>query len=900
MGSGGGSQATWEFVGRKEELHRLAAESAVQSDRGVSVILVEGPPGIGKSRLLDELRGRTAHRAQRVARATPTEFDGATPFETVRHLLDDIGGTEDFVSFLDGADIRRLRGALVALLDETDTLLVIDDVHWVDSESQILLADVLRGPRRTHHLAVVLSYRTGRCPARLARTAPGALHLQLPPLSTDDVADLLPALAADHREHLMAVSGGNPLYLGLLAGLPRDRLPAPGDEVGEFAPGDSGALDRTLRAELASLPTVERLTVRAAAVCDDLSDIELVASIAKLPREDVADGLDALAERGLLVADATTIRFAHPLVRTAALRMSGAAWQILAHRRAAGYLRSAGASPLAVAHHLERALRGHDPDTSAALVEAAALALPFAPATSARWLSAVLALSPEGDEVQRERTLLLGRAHLMAGRPAEALDALGSLLGTPAREPLMLAAQCARTLGDLTRARELVDAAAALPDAARDGPLQIELTTLDLQEGSYGIATRRVAALLGASDTAPSVRAAAHALRALALLADGAIDEAIASYTEAERGFASVPDREAADIVHSFSAMGWAGFLLDRHDRVPAHLDRALRISRRHGRDYAHPELHTARAFLLVKLGRLDEAIDAADDAADAARRFGYPDLAALSGAARLRAVAAREADRGTVVAAWHALDSLARPSVDWWRQVVDGALAEVGMPLGLRPAPAVSDGAVPQRDPMLPSRLSGKVFNLLARREIGAARVHVDAAIEVANQSRLPTQLAMALMTRGAVGLAEGDPASAATDACSAADLYAAQGMSVHAGRATLLAASAASAAGDFDSATARIASARHAFDAAGAGGYAATAVSMQRALAGRRTATPAESLTRRERQVADLVARGLTNKEIAAELYVSPRTVDDHLGKILRKLGIRSRAAVAARLED
>jgi len=57
---------------------------------------------------------------------------------------------------------------------------------------------------------------------------------------------------------------------------------------------------------------------------------------------------------------------------------------------------------------------------------------------------------------------------------------------------------------------------------------------------------------------------------------------------------------------------------------------------------------------------------------------------------------------------------------------------------------------------------------------------------------------------------------------------------------------------------------------------------------------------LTRREREVASLVAQGLTNHQIAKELVVSERTVDHHVSKILRKLNLRSRERVASRLDD
>ncbi|MTJ62818.1 helix-turn-helix transcriptional regulator [Nocardia seriolae] len=121
---------------------------------------------------------------------------------------------------------------------------------------------------------------------------------------------------------------------------------------------------------------------------------------------------------------------------------------------------------------------------------------------------------------------------------------------------------------------------------------------------------------------------------------------------------------------------------------------------------------------------------------------------------------------------------------------------------------------------------------------------------------------------------------------------------MPLQRGQALLVAARLAGETGDFTAATAGIAAAGTEFEAAGADELAADTIAVQRWLAGKQSNSGASPLTGREREVAELAARGHTNKEIATALFLSPRTVEDHLGRILRKLGLTGRAGIAHRL--
>jgi DNA-binding CsgD family transcriptional regulator len=143
-------------------------------------------------------------------------------------------------------------------------------------------------------------------------------------------------------------------------------------------------------------------------------------------------------------------------------------------------------------------------------------------------------------------------------------------------------------------------------------------------------------------------------------------------------------------------------------------------------------------------------------------------------------------------------------------------------------------------------------------------------------------------------------DPATSATQALATATLFDQAGDGVDAGRAYLLAATALEASGHGEHARRNLARARALFDACGAGLFQARALREERRLNARAPRQSQRSgqlggLTRRETEVASLVKEGMTNRQIAQRLYLSPRTVEAHLSRILAKLDVTTRSAVA-----
>ncbi|MGW6427497.1 LuxR C-terminal-related transcriptional regulator [Nocardia sp. NPDC055053] len=1061
------------FVGRAPELAAMTATFAEPD--APWLLLVAGPAGIGKSRLV----ARFAHAAPcRVFSVTGAEDAGPQPGyladDLVEQLTDsgvagvdlgesavwfgvgsgghlsptddvEIGGSGADV-LADGAFARRMRRALGAV----ETLLVVDDAQWADAESVRLLAFLIRN--RPAGFRLLLAFRAGGCPPSITRLLRmphvRSAHIQVPPFGEADVGGLLPGEDPRRRARLLSASHGNPLYLSLLAELPDQELDRTlRGENPDPASNDYAALDRTIRAELAQLPDTERSVAQAVAVCGVPPDLELLCTTVDLPAPTVADALDRLVARGVVCASDGAVTFVHPLIRTAAYRSAGQGWLAMAHRRAALALRVRDAPMPARAGQLEHALLGHDEVAGAELRSAAGQVLADAPASAARWLALAHRIAPSATDPLAD-AVALGRALLLAGaaeRAAEALDPAAAKPGPHQLEALLLSARCARMLGRVDQARTLLAVAATLPRRLGDGPVQLELAILELQDHQDAEGHARLNALFGSAEIEdPAVRAAATALRCLGFVSDGQIRTAADLYPRCHQAFENLTDADFREVVHAIPALGWCAYFLD-HDRDGlVHLDRAIRVSHRFGRSYALAELQTVRAYSLAKLGRLDAAITAADDATDAATTFYYPDLLAFAGALKLRTLQLT-ATTDTATTQWHTVAALPRPAMRWWRQVVDTTLTETARALGL-PPPAVQAPGLPipgapdpnipplatRPGPLHPTHLAraahaaiadgdlAKAADLVTRaaaaarsqtadaretvetddlstaadqppehadrrptqgfadsdtrhggpsspmrraaagidggsgtpnavtghRDSGVAQVgSADAGGAVvapgagttrdrstADSARsgvldadspararhtadvgmnslaraphtvdegLASQVGAAALARADYAAAVGDFGTAAASAEEAIAAFTRADMVVNRAQAELLAGIVAGRRGDFGQATCRFAAARAVFAAAGAQRLLAETTTAQRTLAGSQPVATT-ILTRREREVAELAAQGHTNKDIAAHLYLSPRTVEDHLGRVLRKLGLTSRAAIARKLDE
>ena len=195
----------------------------------------------------------------------------------------------------------------------------------------------------------------------------------------------------------------------------------------------------------------------------------------------------------------------------------------------------------------------------------------------------------------------------------------------------------------------------------------------------------------------------------------------------------------------------------------------------------------------------------------------------------------------------------------------------------------------------------AGIALGRLAEAEAWCARIE-----ERAVATETPGARARAGTARAELLLARGDAAAAARLASETADRAAREQMRLDSFVARLLAGRALAAAGERDAAVETLQRVAEEAGRRGAGLYVDTASRELRRLgsrlsaAGRRAAASPrdEPLTERESDIAALVAQGRTNKQVAAALFLSEKTIEHHLSRIYAKLGVRSRVELAARL--
>ena len=911
------------LVGRRAEIQALeSALAGVLAGRGGCAVIT-GEAGIGKSRLIRELAQMAAGRQVPVVMGRAVPASASAPYRPVteallqllrrRPLTDDpslapwlphltavlpgvvAGGLAAGLGR--GVDSQAVRGEavlrLLGRLGPDGLVVALEDLYWADPDT-VSLVEYLADNAVGQPLLFACSLRTeppspASDLARRQRGRPGIVHLPLGRLSEREVAEMIAACSpgADAEEHsrVRRASEGVPLFVEELlasSGIPE-------------------SISDTVRERLAEFPDHERAVLEAAAVMGHHFDWEILPAASGRPPEVVSRALARAVDRVLVTADGAGFQFRHALTREAVLmstlppRLRRAAANALAavdaaHPDLEGRWRDVAADLAARSGDRARA-GGLLRDSGRYSLEVGALATA---AGTLRRAAGLLEASPERAEAE----LILIEALALAGRVDEAAAAGTRLIGR---------------LGDDPATRETqVEAHLRLAHAA------VSASRWPMARHHIEAAVR-----LTAGHTDPDLSARAAVLSAELALADDDLDGARSTAEQVLATDGADPDLRC----HAFEIAGRSRRLHDLPAAAAAFgaaLATAERASLPVWRLRALHELGTIDMFERVDTGRLLEARGLGEqmgalstvavlDLQLAATFTGRWDVercdahagSALEAAGRLGLGQVRAKALGMMAgsasmrADLKATEELATRALDV--DPADPALAgfcraSVGMALFMAGDTAAA---------LLPFAEGTAALSRLPNAEpisiralwplIQAAQGDRRAAATLDEVRRLGVEAFR--LNRGLIAFAQavlegrsGRPGRA--DAIIAGHATAFANCETWADLARFIAAPRALADG-WGEPVRWLTAARARFTSLGLGRLAGRCTELLQ------DASPnpwaGQGVTDREADVLRLVIAGLANKEIAAALRLSPRTVEKHVENLLRKTGARSRTELA-----
>jgi DNA-binding CsgD family transcriptional regulator len=896
------------LVGRGPEcgvIDRLL-DGASQGESGSLVL--RGEVGVGKTALLGYAADRAAELT--VLRVAGVELESDLAFAGLHSLVQPIigklpelpgpqraaleaalglGPAEGSDRFLVSAAVLSL---LAAAAEDGPVLCIVDDAQWLDVPSADSLVFTARR-LGAEGIVVLFAAREGEV---RRFEAPGLDELAVGELDRDSAVVLLDRGAGEAapsvRERLLAEAAGNPLaLLELPAGLSGAQLAGRG-ELPDAMPLSS-RLQAAFRQRIESLPESTQSALLNAAAEDGGEQAVILRAAAEL--ELPPDALDRAEQAGLIETDDLTLAFGHPLVRSAAY----------------------GSATLGQRRRVHGALANAFPEGSRA--------------DAALWHRAMATLTADeeiaaGLEASARRSQLRG-GHASAATAFDRAARLSDDASLRGRR-FAAAAEAAWEAGQVDRARRLVDQALPLVDRPRHARL---LYLRGVIEGRGG---RLAEAVTTFSEGIAETEDASLALEMLREASDcamfaGDVDQMIelgeragefTSATEIDRFIVASLTGLAAELSGDYArgaglfveAVEIAEHLDDPQCLISAalsagregiwgdglaHANRAVRVARERALVTTLPHALRAQASQLLGRSQFDLAYSAAEEGRRLALDLGQPGAASwnLADLATLDALRGDERQALAHVEQLQALLATSGPNL---------ASGQIGRTLGLlhlglgRPAEALDQLLTP----LATTRLESSPTLVLGLPD----------AVEAASRSQRPDEVAGLLARFGAWVERFPNPARLALLArCRAlveesdAARHYAQAIELSGALAPFDRARTELLYGEWlrrerrrIDARPHLRTALELFERLAVPPWAERARSELRAsgeTARKRDPSTRDQLTPREMQIAGLAAEGMTNPEIGAQLFLSPRTIDYHLRKVFAKLEIASRRDLA-----
>ena len=912
-------------VSREAEASAIAdfLTSVVAAPSGM---VIEGEPGIGKTTLWLAALDRARESGLQVMSARAAEAESVLAYGVLTDLLDavDISAYKDLPApqrlAIDRVLLRAdsdepatdqravaagFLGIIKSLADAAPVLIAIDDLQWLDPSSARVISFATR--RLSGNVGVLGTVRIGPAAGRAAswlqlHRPEATTRIQLPPLSLGGLhAVISDRIGRSFSRPMMVriheISGGNPFYALELA------------RAMDAAPTNAeitlpGTLTELVQARLGRL-RVDVGEALLAAACSAAPTVELVAQAIRADTRRVVELLEIAEDKGIVQIDGNRLCFAHPLLARGVYTRAAPARRRSMHRRLAEIVEQ----PELQARHRALAAVSGDPQTLKSLDAAADMArIRGAPAAAAELLE--LASKLGGDTP--ERRIRLAGHHFNSGDGARARALLEATAAGPTPPPLRaealgLLAVMSQLEGSLFDAADQLER--ALSDAnglpAMRAQILVSLSWVQIHIGQFAAAARSIADAVDEAERVgqPALLSQVLGMRVVVhlLLGNGLDIRSLGRALELEDHTAPITVMFRPTVQNAM-VLAWTGQLDAAHQKFVA--IRNTCIERGEESELVFLAFHS----VLNEIWRADFAQAAAitDDAVERARRLdGELALSvALSVRALLAAYAGRENDaRCDITEAIGPIKRCGSQLLNGWTVA---ALGFLEISLGNFQA------AVSALEPML-----GRIAAEPNATEIFAAWFVPDAVEAMVQLGRLDDaeplvcalerngrrldrawMLATGARCRAMMQAAHGEIDAAAISAQQAMAEHERLPMPFERARTQLLMGQLQRRQRLKEAAAATLNDALATFERLGTPLWAERVrAELDRANVGPRGTA---ALTPSEQRVAELAASGMTNRTIAATMFISPKTVEANLARVYAKLGIHSRAELGQHMSQ
>lgn len=940
-GAKGGTDADRFLVGRAVELTTIdSALRRAQGGRG-QTLFIEGEGGIGKTSLLQEAISRARRTGFQIWTGAAGELERDRPFgplidalhldrgasdpsrAEIETLLSASGPTagSDTPSVVVPEFRERLIEDIVALVEGAATdrpaVLAVEDIHWADPSTLASLRRVIRRSKLAR-LVVMASFRPSPEGDQLVRDAPDAHHISLGPLDAGRiellVAHLIDAIPGPRLLSEIARTGGNPLFITeLIAALEADELITKQGGVAEFEGGKiPESMGLLILRRLSFLSNDALDVLRLAATLGITFSIRDLSTVSKRPASDLMRVLQEAFAVGLLSPADDHIAWRHDLVRDAIYHDLPLSMRKALHMQCAHALGAADADVLKVAAQFSLGASERDEEALNWLRRAAREAAPRDAAIQTELLDRALELAPADYHELAELEVERAGGLLWCGRVADAEEVCRAVLGRrpvpqtkdAARSLLSLALFFQNRMGEAGAEFEAASKDPETPESSRLG-LLAQAAMGYLQGGNPERALELAQDVISAGEKVGDHFAAAIGCSVLAWI--NYFSSNVAESIDLQRrglAHAELDTTGEANRRHPFLIPGLMLLEGDLLDEAADSFRDGLELGEQLGIVWHTPLYHFGIGTSHLYPGRWDdmraEWETAWDVAAETGSMWGSVAFRSFSAWASVHRDDLADAER-LLEEAHVVLDNQGATMESVWTFWADAALLEAKG--RLEEALAVFTNGwdlFNSLGMMVAHRLLGPDLTRLAVAAGDGERATAVAAQveEHARRADVPSARGAALQCRG---LATDDP-DVLLDSVAE---YRRSPRVVHLGFACEDAGKSLLRHGRNDEARAHF---QEAFDIYGRVQMRRCSnrvearlrsLGVRKGARGPRSGRPQhgwESLTTTEARVASLAAEGMTNPQIAERLFISRRTVETHMSRVLRKLDLGSRVELAA----